>query len=101
MKSTVDDFIVQTRTAPLPGSTTIAVNVAVAAKVSGHRLTLSLQNETIITRVDGVVDGHEYFSVGGVTVQRLGTEVGAGYVVEWPELHTAASSIRWASWVST
>ena len=85
MKSTVDDFIVQTRTAPLPGSTTIAVNVAVATTASGHRLTLSLQNETIIARVDGVVDGHEYFTVGGVTVQRLGTEVGAGYVVEWPD----------------
>ena len=85
VKSTVDDFIVQARTAPLPGSTTIAVNVAVATTLGGHRLTLTAENGTIIARVDGVINGHEVFSVGAGTVQRLGTEVGAGYMVEWPD----------------
>lgn len=85
VKSTVDDFVVQTRTAPLPGSTTIAVNVAVATTLGGHRLTLALQNGTIIVRVDGVIESHEFFSLGAGTVERLGTEVGAGYVVEWPD----------------
>ena len=88
VKSTVDDFVVQTRTAPLSGSTTIAVNQAVATKLGGHRLTLTLQNGTIIARVDGVIDSHEFFNVGAGTVQRLGTEVGAGYMVEWPDTTT-------------
>ncbi|MGA8016594.1 MAG: VWD domain-containing protein, partial [Candidatus Dormiibacterota bacterium] len=86
VKSTVDDLLIQTRTVPLPGPhPVVAVNEAVAARVSGHRVTLQLENGLLVVRIDGVVDSYEETSAGTGTVQRLGTEAGAAYLVEWPD----------------
>jgi|HubBroStandDraft_6_1064221.scaffolds.fasta_scaffold00293_5 hypothetical protein len=89
VKSTVDDLLIQTRTVPLPGPhPVVAVNAAVAAVMSGHRVTLQLENGLLVARIDGVVDSYEETEVGLGSVQRLGTETGAAYLVEWPDSTT-------------
>lgn len=88
VKSTVDDLLIQVRQVPLSSSQTVAVNHDVAMKVDGHRVTLQLENEVPVVRIDGVVDNYEQSSVGAGTIERLGTEIGAGFVVEWPDQTT-------------
>ncbi|MGA7987592.1 MAG: VWD domain-containing protein [Candidatus Dormiibacterota bacterium] len=85
-KSTVDDFNVQVRQVPLPGKYPVAVNAAVAAKVSGHRVTFQLENSVLVARVDGVPDNlGGVMNVGTGTLERLGTDAGVGFLLEWPD----------------
>lgn len=88
VKSAVDDLLIQVRQVALPGSQTVAVNQDVAMNVAGHRVTLQLENGVPVVRIDGMVDSYEETGVGGGTVARLGTEIGAAYVVEWPDQTT-------------
>jgi hypothetical protein len=85
VRSASGDFVIQVRAVPLVGSQSVAANVAIATKVDGHRVTLSLENATIVARVDGVVMVQEEQSVGTGTLQRLGTEAGVGYMIEWSD----------------
>ena len=85
-KSTVDDFLVQVRQVPLPGPYPVAVNSAVAAKLGGHRVTLQLENSVLVARVDGVPDNTGgVMNVGTGTLERLGTDAGVGFLLEWPD----------------
>jgi hypothetical protein len=85
-KSTTDDFLVQARAVPVPGSVPVAVNQAVAAKLGGHRVTLALENGVLVARVDGVVDNTGgVTNVGTGTLERLGTDAGTGFLLEWPD----------------
>jgi hypothetical protein len=85
VKSTADDFVIQTRTVPLPGAKPVAVNQAVATTLGGHRVTFTLDNGTTDARVDGTIDNEGLAAVGPGEVERLGTEVGAGYTVTWAD----------------
>ena len=86
VKSTVDDFLVQVRQVPLPGRYPVAVNVAVAANLGGHRVTVTLENSVPVARVDGVPDNTGgVTNVGTGTLQRLGTDAGVGFLLEWPD----------------
>src|SRR6202049_3641765 len=82
VRSTTGDFLVQTRAVPLAGSQSVAANAAVATELEAHRVTIALENATIVARVDGTVVQQEQRAVGSGTLQRLGTEAGVGYVVE-------------------
>ena len=85
-KSTVDDFLVQVRQVPLPGLIPVAVNTAVAGKLGGHRVTLTLENTVLVARVDGVADNTGgTMNVGTGTLERLGTDAGTGFLLEWPD----------------
>ncbi len=87
VQSTVDDLLVQVRQVPLPGPhPVVAVNVAVAARVNGHRVTLTLQNGLVTARVDGIVDNFAgSVSVGQGSLARMSTEAGSAWLVEWPD----------------
>lgn len=86
VKSTVDDFLVQARQVPLPGAIPVAVNQAIAAKLGGHRVTLTLENSVLVARVDGVADNAGgVTNVGTGTLERLGTDAGTGFLLEWPD----------------
>ena len=85
-KSTVDDFDVQVRQVPLPGQYPVAVNAAVAAEENAHRVTFQLENSVLVARVDGVADNlGGFMSVGTGTLERLGTDAGVGFLLEWPD----------------
>jgi von Willebrand factor type D domain len=85
VRSASGDFVIQVRAVPLAGSQSVAANAAIATKVDGHRVTVSIENATIVARVDGVVVDHEEQAVASGTLQRLGTEAGVGYVIEWSD----------------
>ena len=86
VKSTVDDLLVQVRQVPLPGSIPVAVNQAVAAELAGHRVTVALENGVVVARVDGIVDNlGGVTNVGSGTLERLGTDAGVGFLLEWPD----------------
>jgi hypothetical protein len=86
VKSTVDDFLVQARAVPLPGAIPVAVNQAIATRLGGHRVTVALENGEVVARVDGVVDNTGgVTNVGSGTLQRLGTDAGTGFLLEWPD----------------
>jgi len=90
VKSTTDDFLVQVRQVPLPGQYPVAVNTAVAAKLAGHRVTATLENGVLVARVDGVADNTGgVVNVGTGTLERLGTDAGVGFLLEWPDGTTA------------
>ncbi len=85
-KSTTDDLLVQVRQVPLPGAFPVAVNVAVAARLGGHRVTLTLENGVLVARVAGVADNSGGLTnVGSGTLERLGTDAGTGFLLEWPD----------------
>jgi hypothetical protein len=86
VKSTVDDFLVQARAVPVPGAIPVAVNQAVAAKLGGHRVTVTLENSVLVARIDGVADNTGgVTNVGSATLERLGTDAGTGFLLEWPD----------------
>ena len=85
VRSTSGDLEVQARLVPVPGSSTVAVNQAVAAKVDGHRVTLSLENGSIVARLDGNALTQVDNRAGAGTVDRQGTTAASSWVVEWPD----------------
>ena len=86
VKSTIDDMLVQVRQAALPGRYPVAVTSAVAAKLSGHRVSLTLDNGVLVARVDGVADNTGgVMNVGTGTLERLGTDAGVGFLLEWQD----------------
>jgi hypothetical protein len=86
VKSTVDDFLVQVRAVPFPGAIQVALNQAIATRLGGHRLTLELENGVLVARVDGVADNTGgVTNVGTGTLERLGTDAGTGFLLEWPD----------------
>jgi len=53
VKSTKDDFLVQVRAVPVRKSRSVSMNQAIATKLGGHRVTVSIENGTEVLRVDG------------------------------------------------
>ena len=49
-KSTKDDFVVQVRQIPIQNSRAVAVNQAMATKIGGKRVTVSLENGAVVLR---------------------------------------------------
>ncbi len=84
-KSTTDDFEVQVRSVPLAGSNRVSVNQQIATRLDGHRLTVSLENANIVARLDGTPIIDEKIQVGTGSVERLGTQAGVGYRIEWAD----------------
>jgi hypothetical protein len=85
VKSTVDDFLVQTRTAPSVISSSAAINIAVAMRAGRHRLQVGSENGAIQARVDGKLVIDATAKVGDVALERLESSFGRGVVVTWPD----------------
>ena len=85
VRSTKDDFVVQVRQVPVPGSRAVAVNQSMATKVGGKRVTVSLENDAAVLRVDGTVVTGDPPAIPGLTLTRSQTSYGTNYVFEWPD----------------
>lgn len=85
VRSTKDDFVVQVRQVPVPGSRAVAVNQSVATKVGGKRVTVSLENGAAVLRIDGTIVTGDPPVMPGVSLTRSETGYGVNYVFEWPD----------------
>jgi len=85
VKSTKDDFMIQTRQVPPKGLRNVSVNQAVATKIGDRRVTIQLENGASILRLDGTptIDPTVRFSVGSIT--RTETVYGITYTLEWAD----------------
>ncbi len=85
VRSTKDDFVVQVRQVPVPGSRGVAVNQSMATKIGGKRVTVSLENGAAVLRIDGTVVTGDPPVMPGMSLTRLQTGYGVSYVFEWPD----------------
>jgi von Willebrand factor type D domain len=85
VKSTKDDFVVQVRQIPVPGSRAVAVNQAMATKIGGKRITVTLEENHVVLRADGVaVTGDPPLLTDG-SIMRSISGFGTKYTFEWPD----------------
>ncbi|WP_199332029.1 Calx-beta domain-containing protein [Anabaena lutea] len=76
VKSTTDDFEIQTRQQPWNGSTTVTVNTAIAIKAGGQRIALYL-NDANPLKINGTaitLPNAELYAVGQNFITRSGNE---------------------------
>jgi hypothetical protein len=85
VRSTKDDFVVQVRQVPVPGSRAVAVNQSMATKIGGKRVTVSLENSAAVLRIDGTVVTGDPPAMPGISLTRVLTGYGVNYVFEWPD----------------
>jgi hypothetical protein len=85
VRSTKDDFVVQVRQVPVPKSRAVSVNQAMATRIGGQRVMVSLEDRAAVLRVDGaVVTGDPPVLKSGSLTTAL-TSYGVTYVFEWPD----------------
>jgi len=85
VRSTRDDFAVQVRQVPVPQSRAVSVNQAMATKIGGQRVTISLENGAAVLRVDGTVVTGDPPAMQSGSLMRTLTSYGTNYVIEWPD----------------
>jgi hypothetical protein len=85
VRSTKDDFVVQVRQVPVPGSRAVSVNQSMATKIGGKRVTVTLDNGAAVLRIDGTVVTGDPPPLPGVSLTRAETSYGATYAFEWPD----------------
>jgi hypothetical protein len=85
VRSTKDDFVVQTRQVPVLKSKTVSVNQAIATKIGGHRVTIALENNAPVLRIDGSIAGDAVPALQGGSLTRARTMYGTTYTLEWPD----------------
>jgi len=88
VRSTKDDFVVQTRQVPVLKSKTVSVNQAIATKIGGHRVTIALENNAPVLRIDGSVAGETLPAFQGGSLTRAKTMYGTTFTLEWPDATT-------------
>ena len=76
VRSTKDDFVVQVRQVPVPGSRAVSVNQSMATKIGGKRVTVSLENGDAMLRIDGAVVTGDPPAMPGVSLTRAQTSYG-------------------------
>ena len=85
VRSTKDDFVVQVRQVPVPKSRAVSVNQAMATKIGGQRVTVSLENGAAVLRIDGTVVTGDPPAMKGGSIMRALTGYGTSYAIEWPD----------------
>ncbi len=85
VRSTKDDFSVQVRQAPVPGSRMASVNQAMAATMGGQRVTVTMENNKPVLRMDGqpVTGALPRLRAGSLT--SASTAFGDSYQLTWPD----------------
>ncbi|MEO8484436.1 MAG: VWD domain-containing protein, partial [Acidobacteriota bacterium] len=83
-QSTVDNFTVQARFAPLPSVHTVSIVTAVAARVGRDRVTVTLLpgNARPTARINGQLLDTNFVVLDGGSVRTVTTEWGPGYTIE-------------------
>jgi hypothetical protein len=84
-RSTVDDFIVEVRQVPVSTGRWASVNKAVATKIGGHRVTITMENGAEILRMDGADVTAKPPVLTGGTIRQALTSTGNDYTLEWPD----------------
>jgi hypothetical protein len=85
VKSTKDDFVVQVRQIPVRDSRAVAVNQAMATKIGGQRMTVTLEENNLVLRVNGAVVTGDPPMLKDGSITRSITGFGAKYTFEWPD----------------
>jgi len=85
VRSTKDDFVVQIRQVPALGSKMVSLNQAMATRIGGQRVTVSLENGAEVLRVDGRVIGGDLPRLTGGSITRATTVYGVAYEFTWPD----------------
>ncbi len=85
VRSTQDDFIVQVRQVPVLGPKVASVMQAVATRVGGQRITFSMENRTLVLRIDGRVVSGELPKLKGGSLTGATTASGGVYQLAWPD----------------
>jgi len=87
-KSTKDDFVLQARQGPVRQSRTVTVNQALATRLGGKRVTVTLENDVSVLRIDGQTIGDEIPPLPSGSITRSDTVYGTTYLFEWPDSTT-------------
>ncbi len=85
VRSVKDDFVVQVRQVPVPGSRAVSVNQSMATKIGGKRVTVSLENGAAMLRIDGAIVTGDPPAMPGVSLTRAQTSYGETFAFEWPD----------------
>ncbi len=85
VRSTKDDFVVQVRQVPVGHSRAASVNQAMATRIGGHRVTVTLENGQSVLRLDGTPVSGDPPALEGGSITRALTSYGAAYTFEWPD----------------
>jgi hypothetical protein len=84
VRSTKDDFTVQVRQVPAPGSKTVSVNRAMATKLGPDRVSVTMEG-VVVPRINGnIVTGALPALKGGV-ITRSSNMYGDAYQLTWPD----------------
>jgi hypothetical protein len=84
-KSTKDDFVVQVRQIPIRGSRAVAINQAIATRIGGKRVTVALEDNNVVLRIDGAVVTGDPPVMKDVSIARSISSFGVKYTLEWPD----------------
>ncbi len=85
VRSTKDDFIVQVRQVPVLGPKLASVNQAVATKIGKQRLTFTMENSSLVLRVDGRVVSGPLPRLKAGSLTGATTAYGGAYKLTWPD----------------
>ena len=85
VRSTQDDFLVQTRQVPVVGPKIASVNQGVATRVGAQRLSFVLENRRLVLRVDGQVASGPLPTLKAGSLTGATTMFGGTYQVTWPD----------------
>ena len=81
VKSTKDDFVIQTRQVPPRGLRNVSVNQAVATKIGDRRVTIQLEDGTSILRIDGTPTNDPTVRLSAGSITRSETVYGITYTL--------------------
>ncbi len=84
-RSTRDGFIVQTRQVPVVRSRLVSVNQAMATKIGDRRVTIQIENDSAILRVDGAVVNDAVTTLPLGSIVRSATVYGPTFTIEWAD----------------
>jgi von Willebrand factor type D domain len=85
VRSTKDDFVVQVRQVPVLGPKVASVNQAMATRIGGQRVSLTMENGVAVLRIDGkVISGAPPKPTSGSIMGAI-TAYGNTYRFTWPD----------------
>jgi hypothetical protein len=85
VRSTRDEFLVQVRQVPVRGPKVASVNQAVACRVGSQRVTITLENNTPVLRVDGSIVSGDLPRLKAGSLTGSSSSFGAAYHISWPD----------------
>ncbi|MGP8097585.1 MAG: VWD domain-containing protein [Steroidobacteraceae bacterium] len=85
VRSTRDELLVQVRQVPVRGPKVASVSQAVACRVGSQRVTITLENNTPVVRVDGSIVSGELPRLKSGSLAGSSSSFGGVYQISWPD----------------